>query len=61
MGQGKTSKGTASPEIAELHECDDFLAKHPEVRYYNVYEDDLDEKQFTKWVKQASKLPGEKM
>jgi hypothetical protein len=36
-------------------------SKHPETRYYNVYEDDLDEKQFTKWVKQAAKLPGEKL
>jgi hypothetical protein len=36
-------------------------SKHPEMRYYNIYEDGLDEKQFAKWVKQASKLPGEKM
>ena len=36
-------------------------SKHPDVRYYNIYEDGLDEKQFAKWVKQASKLPGEKM
>jgi hypothetical protein len=36
-------------------------SKHPEVRYYDVYEGELDEKQFTKWVKQAAKLPGEKM
>ena len=33
-------------------------SKLPEVRYYNVYEGALDEKQFTKWVKQAAKLPG---
>ena len=33
-----------------------------EVRYLNIREDDeLDEKQFASWVKQASKLPGEKM
>jgi hypothetical protein len=36
-------------------------SKHPEVRYYDVYEGELDEKQFTKWVKQAAKLPGERM
>ena len=31
------------------------------VRYYDVYEGELDEKQFTAWVKQAAKFPGEKM
>ncbi len=36
-------------------------SKHPEVRYYDIYEDALDEEQFTAWVKQASKLPGERM
>lgn len=36
-------------------------SKHPEVRYLDVYEGQLDEAQFTDWVKQASKLPGEKM
>jgi hypothetical protein len=37
-------------------------SKHPEVRYLDVYEDDdLDEKQLVSWIKQASKLPGEKM
>ena len=36
-------------------------SKHPEVRYLDIYEDQLDEAQFTKWVKQASKLPGERM
>jgi hypothetical protein len=36
-------------------------SKYPQVRYYDVYEGELDEKQFTAWVKQASKLPGEKM
>jgi hypothetical protein len=29
-----------------------------DVRYYDVHEDDLDEKQFAAWVKQASRLPG---
>ena len=36
-------------------------SKHPEVRYLDVYEDQLDESQLAAWVKQASKLPGEKM
>ena len=35
-------------------------SKHPDVRYLDIYEDQLDEAQFTKWVKQASKLPGER-
>lgn len=34
-------------------------SKHPEVRYLDIYEGEFDEAQFTKWVKQASKLPGE--
>jgi hypothetical protein len=36
-------------------------SKQKEVRYYNIHEGKLDEKQFADWVKQASKLPGEKM
>lgn len=36
-------------------------SKHPEVRYYDIYEGKFDEAQFAEWVKQASKLPGEKM
>jgi hypothetical protein len=36
-------------------------SKHEQVRYYDIYEDGFDEAQFTDWVKQASKLPGEKM
>ena len=37
-------------------------SKHKEVRYLDVHEDDeFDEAQFVKWVKQASRLPGEKM
>jgi hypothetical protein len=36
-------------------------SKYPHVRYYDIHEGELDEKQFTAWVKQASKLPGEKM
>ncbi len=37
-------------------------SKQKEVCYLDIHEDDkLDEKQFTAWVKQASKLPGEKL
>jgi hypothetical protein len=36
-------------------------SKHEHVRYLNVHEGEFDEAQFAKWVKQASKLPGEKM
>lgn len=36
-------------------------SKHPEVRYYDIHEGELDEAQFAEWVRQASKLPGEKM
>ena len=37
-------------------------SKQKHVRYLDIREDDeLDEKQFTAWVRQASKLPGEKL
>ena len=37
-------------------------SKHAEVRYFHIYEDDdLDEAQLVKWVKKASRLPGEVM
>ena len=36
-------------------------SKHPQIRYYDVHEGELDEAQFRAWVKQAVKLPGEKM
>ncbi len=36
-------------------------SKHPEVRYLDIREGALDEGQFADWVRQASKLPGEKM
>ena len=36
-------------------------SKHKDVRYLDIHEDDeLDEAQMTKWVKQASRLPGER-
>jgi hypothetical protein len=37
-------------------------SKTKETRYFHIHEDDqLDEAQFADWVKQASKLPGERM
>ena len=36
-------------------------SKQPEVRYLDVRDGELDEAQFVDWVKQASKLPGERM
>lgn len=36
-------------------------SKHPDVRYHDIHEGKFDEAQFADWVKQASKLPGEKM
>jgi len=36
-------------------------SKTPETRYYDVREGELDEKLFTRWVKQAAKLPGERL
>lgn len=34
-------------------------SKHKDVRYLDIHEgDELDEAQFTRWVKQASRLPG---
>jgi len=36
-------------------------SKYEAVRHLNIHEDELDEAQFADWVKQASKLPGERM
>lgn len=36
-------------------------SKHPEVRYLDIREGEFDEAQFVDWVKQASRLPGERM
>jgi hypothetical protein len=36
-------------------------SKHKEVRYLDLREGELDEHQFTAWVKQASVLPGERL
>ena len=38
------------------------LSKYPQVRYLDIHEDDaFDEARFVDWVKQASKLPGERL
>ncbi len=45
-----------------LHPVPPEASKSGDTRYFHIYEgDDLDERQFTDWVKQASRLPGEKM
>lgn len=36
-------------------------SKHPEVRYFHIFEDGFDEGLLAKWVRQASRLPGERM
>jgi hypothetical protein len=37
-------------------------SKHPEVRYFNIHEgDQVDRPQLVRWVKQASRLLGEKL
>jgi hypothetical protein len=36
-------------------------SKHKEVRYCDVYEGELDEAQLVDWIRQASRLPGEKL
>jgi hypothetical protein len=36
-------------------------SKHKDVRYLDIHEGAFDAKQFAAWVKQASKLPGERM
>jgi len=46
---------------AELKPPPEGKSKSPRVRYYDIHEGAFDEAQFTKWVKQAVKLPGEKL
>ncbi len=47
---------------ASLRPVPPGTSKQKHVRYLDIHEDDkLDEAQFTDWVKQASKLPGEKL
>jgi hypothetical protein len=44
-----------------LHPVPPGASKHKEVRYLDIYEDQLDEAQFADWVKQAGLLPGERL
>jgi len=37
------------------------LSKYEAVRYLDIHEGQLDDAQFTDWVKQASQLPGERL
>lgn len=47
---------------ASLSPMPPVASKHPHVRYLHIAEDEpFDEKQFKRWVKAASKLPGERM
>jgi hypothetical protein len=47
---------------ASLRPAPPGASKHKDVRYLDIHEDDeLDETQFVAWVKQASRLPGERM
>jgi hypothetical protein len=47
---------------ADLKPMPPGSSKNKGTRYLDIYEDDaIDEKQFVAWVKQASKLPGEKL
>ena len=46
---------------ASLQPVPPGASKHKDVRYLDIYEHQLDEAQFIAWVKQAIKLPGERM
>ena len=47
---------------ASLRPLPPVESKHKDVRYFHIHEDDsIDEAQFAAWVKQASRLPGERM
>lgn len=47
---------------ASLTPVPPVASKHEHVRYFHITEGEpFDEKQFARWIKQASKLPGEKM
>jgi hypothetical protein len=47
---------------ASLRPVPPGASRQKDVRYLDIHEDDrLDEAQFAAWVKQASKLPGERM
>ena len=47
---------------AALRPIPPHSSKHEDVRYFHIHEDDaFDEAQLAAWIKQASKLPGERM
>jgi hypothetical protein len=47
---------------ASIHPVPPVASKQPGVRYFHIHEGDApDEAQFADWVKQASKLPGERL
>jgi hypothetical protein len=47
---------------ASLRPMPPGTSKQKQVRYLDIYEDDaIDEDQFADWVKQASRLPGERL
>jgi hypothetical protein len=46
---------------ASLHPVPPGASKHKDVRYLDIHEGKFDEAQFADWVKQASKLPGERL
>jgi hypothetical protein len=47
---------------ASLRPIPPHTSKHEDVRYFHIHEDDaFDEAQLAAWIKQASKLPGERM
>jgi hypothetical protein len=46
---------------ASLEPAPSGKSKYLDVRYLDIHEDAFDEPQFADWVKQASRLPGERM
>jgi hypothetical protein len=36
-------------------------SKHPEIRYWDIREGEMDEARLARWVRQAAALPGERM
>ncbi|MFK3779614.1 DUF1801 domain-containing protein [Agrobacterium sp. NPDC089420] len=46
---------------ASLQPLPPGTSKHPKVRYLDIHEGVFDEAQFADWVKQASRLPGERL
>ncbi|RZS81548.1 hypothetical protein EV675_4172 [Pigmentiphaga kullae] len=46
---------------ASLHPPPTGKSKYERIRYLDIHEGQFDEAQFADWVKQASRLPGERM